>query len=110
MFERVPGTGAPGGRAEEGGRKRADGHDDPALPRRGRAGSSCPCGPFQGKAAMVAGGSGQLDLDLDLHRRVQRQHRDAHRAAGVHALVPQDLAEQLARAVDHTGLPGEVGG
>ncbi len=38
----------------------------------------------------------ELDLDLDLDRGVQRQHRDAHRAAGVDALVAQDLAEEFA--------------
>ena len=54
--------------------------------------------------------AGELDLDLDLDRRVQRQHRHADRAARVHALVAEDLAQQLAGAVDDAGLAGEVRG
>src|SRR5690606_15920238 len=53
---------------------------------------------------------GQLHLDLDLDRRVQRQHRDAHRAARVDALVAEDLGQQLTGTVDDTGLAREVRG
>ncbi|CAM5632581.1 hypothetical protein STENM223S_00803 [Streptomyces tendae] len=45
-------------------------------------------------------------LHLDLDRRVQRQDRDAARAAGVDALVAGHLAEVCARAVGDARLPG----
>ena len=52
---------------------------------------------------------GELDDELDLDRRVQRQHRDADGAARVLARLAEDLAEQLGGAVDDAGLAGEVG-
>jgi hypothetical protein len=54
--------------------------------------------------------SDEFDLDFDLDRGVEREDGDADGAAGVDALVAQDLAEEFARAVDDGGLAGEVGG
>ena len=53
--------------------------------------------------------SADLDDELDLDRGVQRQRRDADRAARVHPGVAEDFAEQLAGAVDHARLAGESG-
>src|SRR5690606_26460641 len=54
--------------------------------------------------------SGELEDQLHLDGRVERQHRDADGRAGVPARVAEDLAEQLGCAVDDAGLPREVGG
>src|SRR4051812_13746618 len=53
-------------------------------------------------------GEGRDELDLD--RRVQRQGGDADGATRVPAGVPEDPAQQLARAVDHLRLTGEARG
>ena len=52
-----------------------------------------------------------LDLDdqLDLDRRVQRQHRYADGRAGVDAGLAEDLAEQLGGAVGDRGWPVKSG-
>src|SRR5660398_186276 len=58
-------------------------------------------------ADFAARGWVQLDDQLDLHRRVQRQDGDADGTAGVHPGLPEHLPQELARAVDHHRLPGE---
>src|SRR5690606_9674661 len=65
-------------------------------------------GPWEGGGEDLR--LGQLHLDLDLDRRGQRQHRDAHRAARVDALVAEDLGQQLTGTVDDAGLAREVRG
>ena len=57
----------------------------------------------------AADDSGELEDELDLDGRIERQHRDADGGAGVHARVAEDLAEQFGCAVDDAGLTGEVG-
>src|SRR5947199_5234015 len=51
--------------------------------------------------------SADLDDDLDLDRRVEREYGDTDGAAGVPAGVAEHLAEQLRGAVHDTGLAEE---
>ena len=77
------------------------------------ASHSAACGPrtpgAKSRTAMPTrpGSAGDGDDDLHLDRRVERQHRHADRRPRVHAGVAEDLAEQLAGAVDDAGLTGE---
>ena len=60
--------------------------------------------PAPGRAS-----SADLDDELDLDRRIERQDGYADRAAGVLAGVAEGRTEQLARAVGDARLTGEVG-
>ena len=71
-------------------------------PRRAPARRGLPC-------AMPGGTVTHLHDQLDLDRGVQRQRRRRRRPSGRAAGVAEDLAEQLAGAVDHRRLAGESG-
>ena len=53
--------------------------------------------------------SGKLEHEVDLDRRVQRQHGDADGRAGVSAPLAEHLPEQGGGAVDHAGWPVNEG-
>src|SRR5690349_14101150 len=54
--------------------------------------------------------SGDLNDHFDLDRHTERQLEDTDRAAGVLAGLPEDVDQELAGPVDHTGLAGETFG
>src|SRR5262249_60113178 len=68
------------------------------------------CGGSRMAARRPAGGSVTDRYDqLDLHRRVERQHRGADGAAGVTAGFAEHFEQQLAGPVDDLRLAGEAG-
>src|SRR5487761_590354 len=60
---------------------------------------------------LSGGGSAVADLgdQLDLHRGVQRQHRDADRAPGMPSGLAEHSEQQFACTVKDLGLPAETG-
>src|SRR6476469_9577932 len=80
-------------------------------PRRGWASWGCTPVSWPNWLRQRAGMRGvtNCDGDLDLDGGVEREHRDTDGGAGVDAGVAEGLAEQLAGAVDDTGLTGEGG-
>src|SRR6516225_10742902 len=68
------------------------------------------CGGSRMAARRPAGGSVTDRYDqLDLHRRVERQHRGADGAAGVPADLAENLEQEFAGPVDDLRLGGEAG-
>src|SRR5579859_3565993 len=83
---------------------------------RGVTGDTVPPSTSRARAAKLGGsrmpgraGRSVTDLydQLDLDRCVERQHRDADRAAGVPARLAEHLKQQFAGTVDDLRLAGE---
>ena len=56
--------------------------------------------PVARRVARRSGASAELDDQLHLDGRTERQGRDADRGAGVAAVLPEDVDQHLGRAVD----------